>query len=102
MQVIISQSADREDGWLDEGVGDRVLGELSQVCSSNVSSLPELQENCIEGIIRQGRGVPCQMVVNLEKELSNAMQPFPFGYSGTPSIDEPAGTCVCVLASTAS
>ena len=51
------------------------------MCSSDVSSLPELQENCIKGIVRQGRGVPCQVVVNLEKELSSIMQPFPFGYS---------------------
>ena len=60
-QVMMRRPAE----WLDKGVGDRVLGELSQVCSSDVSPLPELKENCIKGIIGQGRAVPCQMLVNL-------------------------------------
>ena len=65
--------------WLDKGIGDRVLGKLSQVCSSDVSPLPELKENCIEGIIGQGRAVPCQMMVNLQGEMQhNAV--IPFGY----------------------
>ena len=48
--------------------------------SSDVSPLPELKENCIKGIIGQGRAVPCQMLVNLQREMHHDTV-IPFGYT---------------------